>query len=76
MRAGAAGPRQPIVTARPRPGYGTRRREARLRAVERGRAASSARGAKYSLDQLEVGSAPNIMSMRPFDWPFLPLLPG
>ena len=47
-RAGAAGLRQPIVTARPRPGHGARRREARLRAVERGRAASPARGANQS----------------------------
>jgi len=39
-----ADPRQPIVTARPRPGNGARRREAWLRAVERGRAASPARG--------------------------------
>jgi hypothetical protein len=43
-----ADPRQPIVTARPRPGNGARRREARLRAVERGRAAPPARGASSS----------------------------
>jgi hypothetical protein len=36
--------RQSIVTGRPKPGNGARRREAWLRAVERGRAASPARG--------------------------------
>lgn len=41
----SADPRQPIVTARPRPGNGARGREAWLRAVERGRAASPVRGA-------------------------------
>ena len=44
IRSADADPRQPIVTARPRPADGARRREAWLRAVERGRAASPARG--------------------------------
>ena len=44
IRSADADPRQPIVTARLRPGDGARRREAWLRAVERGRAASPARG--------------------------------
>lgn len=44
IRSADADPRQPIVTARPRPGSGARGREGRLRAVERGRAASPARG--------------------------------
>ena len=55
IRSADADPRQPIVTARPRPGDGARRREAWLRAVERGRAASPARG---------VCSPPNC---EPFD---------
>lgn len=44
IRSADADPRQPIATARLRPGDGARRREAWLRAVERGRAASPARG--------------------------------
>lgn len=55
IRSADAAPRQPIVTARPRPGDGARRREAWLRAVERGRAASSARGVCFPLSYEPFG---------------------
>lgn len=72
IRSADADPRQPIVTARPRPGIGARGREARLRAIERGRAASPARGAtdagqarREMTAQAPLGSdEPNLVSGR------------